>query len=462
MSDYADFLSSKQRTFAGDGIDVPADALNSALFPFQRDLVRWALRKGRAAIFAGTGLGKTAMQLEWARHIPGPVLVLAPLVVAQQTITEAAKFGIEAEYRRVESEPLPQITVTNYEMLAHFDPSRYFGVVLDEASILKNYAGETKKQLVEAFADTPYRLCCTATPAPNDSAEFANQAEFLGILTRREMLATFYTHDDEGWRLKGHAREAFYRWLASWGMSLNSPADLGYDDTSYRLPPLTILPQIVPTAYVPDGQMFATGLHGVSDRAAVRKGTLEQRVAAAVALVAKEPERQWIAWCGLNPESTALAKAIPDSIEITGSMAPDEKTERLLTFLRGDTRVLVTKPRIAGFGVNIQCATRQVFVGMGDSFEQYYQCIRRSWRFGQMQPVRVHLVLSDLEEPIYHNVMRKEREAMDAQAELVRNAAEYERREISDGRERVEYAPEVEMQIPAWLATPVEATCASA
>lgn len=433
-TDYCQFLESKRRMPIEAGIDVPEAHINPMLFGFQRDMTRWALRKGRAAIFADCGLGKSFMQIEWAVHLPGRVLILAPLTVAQQTVGEAAKLGYAGEvaYARSQADAYSQIVVTNYEMLEHFDPSQFVGVVLDESSILKSIDGKTKERLIEAFSETPYRLCCTATPAPNDIAEFANHAEFLGICSREEMLARYFIHDDEGWRIKGHAREPFYRWLASWGMSLSKPSDLGYSDEGYALPPLNIESTIVHTEYVPDGQMFATALKGVGDRSKVRRGTLEARVAAAVALVEAEPDKQWIVWCGLNDESAALAAAIPGAIEIEGAMSPEVKAGGIRRFIDGDTRVLVTKPRIAGFGLNLQNASRQVFVGLSDSYESYYQCIRRSWRFGQSEPVTAHIVLSDLEQPIYANVLRKESEAADSQSALIANAAEYERAEIGN------------------------------
>jgi superfamily II DNA or RNA helicase len=450
MSDaYERFLAGKQRLFAGTGIEVSAGALHPALFPFQRDLTRWALRKGRAAIFADTGLGKTWMQLEWARHVPGNVLILAPLVVAQQTVHEAAKLGIAAEYRRAPGDA--KITVTNYEMVEHFDPYHYAGIVLDESSILKSQDGVYRKTLTERFAETPFRLCCTATPAPNDVQEFANHSEFLGILPRVELLATFFVHDDNGWRLKRHAVEAFYRWTASWGMAISKPSDLGYSDDGYILPSLEILPSIVETAYVPEGQLFASGLKGVSDRAKVRHGTKDARIERAADLIGADPSEQWIAWCGLNEESIALTARIPDAVEVTGSMEPEEKAERITAFIRGDYRVMVSKVRLAGFGLNLQNAARQVFVGLSDSYEQYYQAIRRSWRFGQRKNVKAWVVLSDLESPIYDNVLRKEAEARRAQAELIRHAVAYEKAEIGAVRQRDPYEPSKEMVLPEWL-----------
>jgi DNA modification methylase/superfamily II DNA or RNA helicase len=427
---YAAFLESKRLVVPAAGVTVAAEALNPSLFPFQRDLVCWALRKGRAALFADTGLGKTIMQLAWAQHAGARVLILAPLGVARQTVREAERWGVRARYLRAQSSDSLGITVTNYEMLPHFDPSSFDAVVLDESSILKNFEGKTRAALIAAFQRTPMRLCCTATPAPNDISELANHAEFLGVLSRAEMLATFFVHDDAGWRLKGHARQPFYRWLASWGMSLKRPSDLGYSDLGYDLPGLTIIPEIVETDYAPPGQLFVTALKGVGDRAAVRKATLDARVARAASLIQREQDTPWIAWVGLNDEGRALAQRCPDSVLVEGSQSPDEKTNALEAFVDGRVRVLITKPTIAGFGLNFQHCARQVFVGLSDSYETYYQCIRRSYRFGQAREVRAHIVLSEPEEAVYANVLRKERDASATSAELLQHVASFEREEV--------------------------------
>lgn len=446
LNDYCQFLAAKAPRRIDAGFEIDPAKMNPALFPFQNDLTRWALRKGRAALFADCGLGKTAMQLEWAAQLPGRTLILAPLAVAQQTVAEAAKLGYagDVHYARSQADAHSMVTVTNYEMLSHFNPAEFVGVVLDESSILKAQDGKTRQRLIDAFAETPYRLCCTATPAPNDIAEFANHAEFLGICSREEMLATYFVHDDAGWRVKGHAVEAFYRWLAGWGMSLSKPSDLGYSDSGYLLPELSIVPEIVPANYVPDGQLFATGLKGVTDRAQVRRGTLMRRVERAIGIIEDHPDEQCIAWCGLNDESTAIAEALGDeAIEVTGSQSIDEKASAIQAFLRGEKRILVTKPRVAGFGMNFQNASRMVFVGLSDSYESYYQCLRRCWRFGQMHPVTAHIVLSDLEQPIYENVLAKEQQAATTHAALIRNAIEYERAEIAaTGAHKEEYMTE--------------------
>lgn len=449
MEDYLRFLAEKRVTFHADGIRVPDDALGDYLFPFQRDLVRWALRKGRAAIFADTGLGKTRMQLEWARLIGERTLILAPLTVARQTVAEGRKIGIHVHYTRSGSDLIDGINITNYEMLDHFDAAAFGAVVLDESSILKSLDGKTRQKLTRMFAGTRFRLCCTATPAPNDISEIANHAEFLGIMTRAEMLATFFVHDDQGWRLKGHAVEPFYRWLASWGMSVRKPSDLGYADEGYVLPELRIRPEIV-DAPPPPGQLFWGDLQGIQDRHRVRRLTLQARVQRAADLINGDGD-QWIAWVGLNDEGRELHRMVPDSVLVEGHQSPDEKAAAIEAFQDGKVRVLITKPRIAGFGMNMQNAHKMVFVGLGDSYEQYYQCIRRCWRYGQQYPVDVYIVLSEPEREIYENVLRKEAEHKELADNLIRHVQQFEREEIGAAGPRMDYEPTMPMHVPAWL-----------
>lgn len=428
-SDYAGLLGAKLPMAASHGMVIDPSDFAPHLFEFQRDLTRWALRKGRSAIFADTGLGKTIMQIEWARHVSdrGNVLIIAPLAVASQTVAEAGRFGVDIAYAKSDAGISGRITITNYERLAAFDPSRFVGVVLDESSILKNYAGKVRDQLIDMFGATPYRLACTATPAPNDIAEIANHSEFLGVMSRAGMLATFFVHDAEGWRIKRPARNPFYRWLASWGMHVRKPSDLGYPDDAFSLPPLTITPEFVPTDYVPGGMLFAVGMSGITGRSEARKSGVVPRANRAAAIISAEPSEQWIVWCGLNDEANAVAALIDGAVNVQGSDSPEIKADRLLAFARGEIRVLVTKPSIAGFGMNFQGCARQVFVGLGDSYEQYYQAIRRSWRFGQTRPVDVRIVLSDVEDVIFQNVLRKEAESRAMGESLVAEVAQYER-----------------------------------
>lgn len=452
MMAYVDFLATKAVVVRSSGHEVDPSDIHPSLFGFQRDLVRWSLRKGRAALFADTGLGKTRMQLEWARLTGQRALILAPLAVVRQTVAEGASIGITVTAARSQAEAAPTgITITNYEMLGHFDPSAFGAVALDESSILKNFEGKVRAQLIAAFKDTPYRLACTATPAPNDIAELANHAEFLGIMKREEMLAAFFVHDDTGWRLKGHAREPFYRWLASWAMSLKRPSDLGYSDDGYALPPLEITASLVPTTFTRPGELFATTLKGIGDRAAVRRKTLTERVKAAADLINAEPDEPWIAWVGLNDEGSELAARIPGAVLVEGSDTPEHKADAIESFVRGDCRVIVSKVSIFGFGLNLQRCARMVFVGLSDSYEAYYQAIRRCWRFGQERPVHAYIVLTEPEGAIYANVCRKQREAEATAAQLVKHVAAFERAEIGNvGRK--EDAPHGQpMRLPAWL-----------
>lgn len=415
MTTYADFLARKTSAAPALGRDIDPADMHPMLHDWQREVVAWAVRTGRAAVWADTGLGKTLMQLEWARlTIPagGHALIVAPLAVCQQTVREAAKIGIGARYVRSGDDVTgPGIWVTNYEMVDRFDPAPLDAVVLDEASILKSSDGKTRTKLIRHFADVPARLACTATPAPNDPEELTNQAEFLGRSTRVNMLAAYFVHDQDGWRMKGHARTPMFRWMASWALALRRPSDLGYPDGDYQLPGLEIIPHLLPVDMVPEGQLFATDLGGVGGRAKVRKETLAARCETVAQLVADEPDEPWLLWCGLNGEADMLAGLIPGAVNVHGSMSPEQKAELLLAFADGAIQTLVTKPSIAGLGLNLQRCARMAFVGLSDSYETYYQSIRRCYRYGQTRVVRAHIVLSDLEAQIASNVARKERHA---------------------------------------------------
>lgn len=432
---YADFLARKQRVFTGRGLaEVPQ--LPSALYAWQAAIVRWSARKGRAAIFADCGLGKTFMQIAWAQAIDVPTLFLAPLCVAQQTVEEAARLGVSLHYATdQESAGDRQFVITNYERLDEFNPGAFEAVVLDESSILKAFNGKTRTALIERFADTPYRLCCTATPSPNDIAELANHAEFLGLMTRAEFLATWFVHDDAGWRMKRHAVEPFYRWLASWAVALRSPADLGFDATGYDLPPLEIIDEILPMSGPQGDSLFPElGLKGLSGRLAARRTSLDDRVETALRLTKRgrgdHGRCQWLVWCGLNEESQALAAAIPGAVEVSGSDSYAEKVGAVQAYVKGDIRVLVTKPKILGFGMNFQHSHHMAFVGLSDSYETYYQCLRRSWRYGQTHTVRAHIIVSEAERAIVENVRRKERAAADLAANMLRHLSVFEREEV--------------------------------
>ena len=441
LRDYSALLESKVQLAPSSGIEINKSRIRRKLFPFQRDLVAWAIRKGRAALFADTGLGKTFMQIEWARIIGERTLIVAPLSVAHQTVGEAKKLRIKVHYTRSGDDLSEGINITNYEMISKFDAADFGAVVLDESSILKSLDGKTRAKLCEMFADTPYRLCCTATPAPNDITELANHAEFLGVSTRANMLSSFFVHVDTEWRLKGHAEEAFYRWLSSWAMSVRKPSDLGYDDEGFALPNLDIISEWVKADYVPDGMLFPVGLKGITDRSRVRKQTLQKRVERTAELV-NGSDDQWIVWCGLNDEGTELAKLVPGGVLVEGSQSIDTKERGIADFRSGEARVLITKPKIAGMGLNLQNCHKMAFLGLSDSWEAYYQCIRRCWRFGQEHDVDVHIVLSDAEEPIYANVQRKEVEAARMSASLIEHVRDFEKQELGQNGQQHEYETE--------------------
>ena len=412
MTAYEDFLARKARIAPQLGPSTKPDDVHPMLHEWQAEIVAWAARTGRAAIWADTGLGKTLMQVEWARLVADTALIVAPLAVCQQTVREAAKLGVTARYVRSGDEiDSPGLYVTNYEMAERFDAHDLGAVVLDEASILKQSDGKTRGRLIRHFASVPLRLACTATPAPNDIEELTSQAEFLGASTRENMLAAYFIHDQDGWRLKGHARRPMFRWMTSWAVALRRPSDLGYPDDGYILPGLEIRPHLLPIDVVPEGQLFATDLGGVGGRASVRRQTLAARCERAAELVLAEPDEPWLLWCGMNAEADMLARLLPGAVNVHGGWSPEDKAAALLGFADGDPRWLVTKPSIAAFGLNWQHCARMAFVGLSDSYEAYYQAIRRCYRYGQERVVQAHIVLSELEGQIAANVARKEREA---------------------------------------------------
>lgn len=412
---YADFIDRKFSAVDACGFDV--GAMPDSLFPHQKDLVRWAVKRGRAAIFADTGLGKSRMQLAWAdavvKHTGADVLILAPLAVAQQTVREGSAIGIQVTHCREASDVRPGINIANYERVHKFDMP-FSGVVLDESSIIKHHDAKTFRILTERFARTNYKLCATATPAPNDWTELGTHAEFLGICSRAEMLAEFFTHDGgetSVWRLKGHARHIFWKWVVAWGALIRRPSDLGYDDSAYALPPLHLVEHTVDTTMPTNGALFAMEAQTLSERRDARRLSLADRVKACADAV--NGDRQpWVVWCDLNAEGDALRAAIPDALEIRGSDDADTKEKRLIDFAEGRIRVLITKPSIAGFGLNWQHCARMAFVGVTDSFEAYYQAVRRCWRFGQSKQVNVHVFASESEGAVIANLKRKEKDAI--------------------------------------------------
>ncbi len=442
MTEYEQFIAKKKIVDIDTGIPNPPE-INPMLFPFQRDIVRWALKRGRAAIFADCGLGKTPMQLEWARivceHTGGNVLILAPLAVSLQTCREGEKFCISVRYCRDQKDVQPGITIANYEMLEHFDASLFSGVVLDESSILKNYSGRFRNQIIESFKNTPFRLACTATPAPNDHMELGNHSEFLGAMTRTIMLSMFFVHDGgdtSKWRIKGHAETAFWKWVCSWAVMVRKPSDIGYDDGRFVLPGVKIHHSVVDVTETQacDDMLFRLPASTLQERQRERKITTALRSELAASIVAKKPSEPWLVWCDRNEESETLTRLIPGAVELTGSDKPEIKEKTMLGFSSGDVRVLVTKPSIAGFGMNWQHCANVVFVGLSDSYEQFYQAIRRCWRFGQTKTVSCWIVTSSTEGAVVSNIERKEMDAIKMANEMVKNMHVYNEENIKGTR----------------------------
>lgn len=459
--EYLEFLERKRLTVPAAGIPNPP-ALSPKLFDFQRDITNWALRRGKAAVFLECGLGKGWIALEWARvvheHTGNDVLILAPLAVAQQFVREGEKLGVHVNLCRTGVDVRRGINVTNYDRMHHFDAKAFGGVVIDESSLLKSYTGQTRNSLIESFQQTPFRLACTATPAPNDHEELGNHAEFLGIMKRVEMLATWFDHDggDTGtWILKAHGKRNFWEWCAQWAVCLGSPADLGYDASGYDLPPL----QLVEHKLAIDddisrraGLLFGYEAKTLNEQRAIRKASIPERVKLASEIVASQSNEQWLVWCELNEESRQLAKAIPGAIEITGSDTPEFKEQAILGFIDGKTRVCVSKSRIAGYGVNLQNCARAVYVGVGHSFEQWHQSTRRIWRFKQLRPVETHVIYSEAEGPIVKNLNRKQREFFEMRESMVDCMRESMRAELGALRKQIdEYKPRKTFDMAAWL-----------
>jgi len=430
LQNYQDFLKHKKLTTECSGFDVDIKNLNDNAFDWQKDVIKWALKKGKAALFEDCGLGKTLQQLIWAdevsKYTNKPVLILAPLAVANQTQKEGDKFGILVNICRDQEDVRDGVNITNYDIVHKFDANIFSGIVLDESSILKHHSSKTRAYLTESFKHTPYKLCCTATPAPNDFMELGNHSEFLGIMTMPEMLSTFFLHDGGDtakWRLKGHAEQKFFEWIASWACCMTSPADLGYDGNDYQLPELNVQEHIVKSHELVDrdGQclLVASVSQNLMERRQARRGSINDRTQKA-ADIANAYGGQTLVWCDLNDESALLSRLINNSVEVKGGDNPNHKTNVMMGFSDGSVKCLVSKPSIAGWGMNWQNCDNMIFVGLSDSFESYYQAVRRCWRFGQTKPVNVHIVISDAEGAVKHNIERKQRDAQRMTEELVK------------------------------------------
>ena len=447
LKDYAKIVESKKIHHRHGGFEYNERIPH--LFPFQETLVKWALKKGKSAIFADTGLGKTAMQITWAdivhRHTGGRVLILAPLCVAYQTVREGEKFGISLQYCRSASEVNEGITITNYEIMEKFDFSAFDGIVLDESSILKSYTGSTRKKIIDLSVPIPYRLSCTATPSPNDHMELGNQAEFLGIMSRVEMLATFFTHDGgetSKWRLKGHAKTRFWEWMSTWSACVRKPSDIGFSDEGYVLPGINLIHHVLPSQPLP-GKLFPEAAKGLLDQGKARRGSLKERMQHCKRIV-EDIGRNCIVWCNLNEESDELERIITDSKAVSGSDSIERKEKIIEEFLSGDLKTIISKTSIMGFGLNLQHCHDMIFSGITNSFEDFYQAVRRCYRFGQKEVVNVHLIYSEAESAIAENLKEKEKKHEEMSAMMLDHMKSFMQKEIFEtSEEKMTYRKDV-------------------
>lgn len=451
MTDYFDFLAGKKES-ALAASSIQAQTIHENLFPFQRDCVEMLLGIGRGAGFLDTGLGKTIIQCEIARQIPGEVLIVAPLAVAYQTISEAEKhLSLPVHYSK-DGTIKERVTITNYERVENFETSRFECVILDESSILKGVNSRTKEMLCSRFAMTPFRYAFTATPAPNDYKELGNHAEFLGVMNTMEMLTRWFVHDSANtadWRLKRHAVKDFWQWVASWAACVSKPSDLGYSDEMYELPPLNIKTHKIETdtkTAFEEGLLFdmpevnATSLHSK------KRESMEDRVEYVANLINQSNE-PGIVWCESNAESEALARMIPDAVEVKGSNTPEQKEERIMAFTNGNARVIVSKPSICGFGMNWQHCRNIAFASISYSYEQFYQAVRRSWRFGQTRPVNVDVVIADAEIPVWRTIERKSTDHDHMKSHM--KYAVFSKGQASEVK--IDYNPNKEARLPSWI-----------
>lgn len=460
-TEYRKFIESKKRKVQPMGFE-PKE-LNPFLKDWQRRVVAFAVRRGRAAMFEECGLGKTIQQLAWSeqvvRHTGKPVILHCPLSVRYQTLKEAAKFklSVPVAVTDKQSEVINGINIVNYEKLAHFDTSKFAGVVLDESSILKAFTGKTKQTLCDAYKQTPYRLACTATPSPNDSKELGNQSEFLGIMQSNEMLSRWFINDTMkagGYRLRGHAVADFWDWVSSWAVCISKPSDIGGSDEGYDLPELKIHRHNVEVDYaavpVPDGMLINTAGISATNIHEEKRLTNHARATEVARIVASQPG-PWVIWCHTDYESEELARAVSGSVELRGSNKPEIKSQKLQDFADGKFQILITKPSLSGHGMNWQHCNQTIFAGLNYSFEEYYQAVRRFYRFGQTRPVNVHIILADSDSAIESAIARKEADHHLMQcgmAEAMKNAM---LEKLGVDRQRVEYIAEKPISLPLFL-----------
>ena len=454
--EYTEFLDKKELLFQSSGFK-PVEKLNKYLFSFEKSIVEWALMRGRSCLFEDCGLGKTIQQLEWARQVNlktnKPVLITAPLAVSDQTKQEGKKFEISVNVCSSQKDVINGINITNYEKLHKFVGKEFAGVVLDESSILKSFTGKIRNQIIEMFHYTPYRLACTATPSPNDYMELGNHAEFLGVMTYSQMLSMFFVNDagDVGqWRLKKHANEQkFWKWLCSWAIMLSKPADLGFEQKGFDLPSLNYIEHKLPAIKKSYG-FFSMPANTLQERRAVRKETIQIRCEKAAELINKTDD-QWLIWCGLNDESKLLTKLINGAEEVAGATDIELRKKRMLGFANKKVYRLVTKPSIAGFGMNWQNCNKMVFVGLSDSWEQLYQATRRVWRFGQTKHVDVHIIIEEREGKVLENIKRKDKQAKYMVQNMIKYTADIMKVELKNLEKKENKQPKIKMKNPLWI-----------
>ena len=462
LSEYRRMIAGKRVAAVPTGLRRTPE-LNSAMFDYQVSCTQFALRAGRSALFLDTGMGKSICALDWGRCVVEetnkPVLMLAPLGVVHQHLAEAAKFGIEAKISRTGEPPsTPQIVITNYDRLERFEPDNYGGVILDESSILKSFSGVTTRKLIEAFAKTPYRLCCSATPAPNDHTELGQHSQFLGVMPSSEMLSRWFIADQNNagrYRLKKPAISAYWDWVASWARCLSRPSDLGFSDDGFEMPPLNVHKHIVEadrsqeSGAEKDGQMRLFRLPDTSATSIHKEKRLtkSKRAEKVAELMAREPNEAWLIWTDTDYDADALKEIMPHLNEVKGKMSADVKEERLTAFANGTALTLLTKPSIAGYGLNYQHCARMAFMGLSFSYENYYQAIRRCWRFRQKRAVEVHIVCADTEASIWDVVSRKSGDHEKMKAEM--SAAMARAHQSSEVLSH--YNPNLEAALPEWL-----------
>ena len=459
MQNYDEFLKTKEYTYDNCGFDIDISELNPNLFEFQKQIVKWALKKGKCALFLDTGLGKTICQLEFAnqvcKHENGKALILAPLAVSKQTQQEGVKFGINVNICRTQHDVKEGINITNYEMISHFNPDEFVCIVLDESSILKAQLGKMSNEIIDMFRFTRYKLACTATPSPNDYVEFGNHSEFLNVMSRVEMLATFFINDakETHWRLKRHAEDKFWQWLASWAMVVRNPKDIGYPDDRYNLPKLNIQ-HIIVNSNVIKGQLLPGVAKDLSERREARKDSIIDRVNKTKELL--NNMENCLVWVDFNDESEMIKKTC-NIVEIKGSDTDKHKGNSMLSFANGDIKYLVSKPSICGFGMNFQKCNNMIFCGLSDSYEKFYQAVRRCYRFGQNKTVNVYVIISQRELSVLNNIKKKQVYHDRMCEEMINRTSDILKHEIHNTIKITEdYIANNVVKIPKWLVSEYE------